>query len=119
MKFTIPTRIAEIVFAIAFAIFGVLHLKYTAGYKAGVPSFMPGDASLWVYITGICFIAAAIAIIINKYKKMACYLLALLLIVFVVTIHLTPAVKEGNYPQLLKDGALAMAAIIIGNTGSK
>jgi len=64
-----------------------------------------------VYVTGICFIAAAIAIIINKYKKMACYFLALLLICIILTIHLTPAIKDGNYPQLLKDGALAMAAI--------
>ena len=64
MKFTIPTRIAEILFAVAFAVFGILHLKYTAGYKGGVPSFMPGDASIWVYITGICFILAAVAIII-------------------------------------------------------
>jgi len=119
MKFSIPTRIAEILFALTFAVFGVLHLKYTAGYKVGVPSFMPGDSSIWVYVTGICFIAAAVAIIINKYKKLACYLLALLLIVFILAIHLMPAIKEGNYPQLLKDGALAMAAIIIGNNTSK
>ena len=119
MKFTIPTRIAEIIFALAFVVFGALHLKYAANYKGGVPSYMPGDASIWVYITGICFIAAAVAIVINKYKKLACYLLALLLIVFILTIHLMPAIKEGIYPQLLKDGALAMAAIIIGNNASK
>ena len=119
MKLTIPTRIAEILFALAFAVFGLLHLKYASGFKAGVPSFMPGDQSIWVYITGIGFLAAAIAIIINKYKKLACYLLAVMLIIFVLTIHLMPAIKDHNYPQLLKDGALAMAAIVIGNNASK
>jgi ABC-type tungstate transport system substrate-binding protein len=41
-------------------------------------------------------------------------LLAAMLLVFVFTLHLQPAM-DGNPGQLLKDAGLAMAAIIIGN----
>jgi len=119
MKLTFPTRFAEILYAVAIAAFGILHLKYAAGYKPAVPSFMPGDAIIWVYITGIGFLLAAVAILINKYKKTACYLLALMLLVFILTIHLMPAINQGKFDQPLKDAGLAMAAIIIGNSSSK
>ena len=79
-----------------------------------VPDIMPGDGRNWIYITGGSLIAAALAILIKKFKKIACYLLAIMLLLFVFTIHLKPAM-EGNPGQLLKDVALAMAAIIIGN----
>ncbi|MGC4100600.1 hypothetical protein [Ferruginibacter sp.] len=115
MKITFPTRFAEIIFALAMAAFGAIHLKYANGYANGVPSFMPGDGKIWVYITGIGFLLAAVAIIINKQKKLACYLLALMLIIFILTIHLMPAINQGKFDQPLKDGALAMAAFIIGN----
>jgi hypothetical protein len=41
-----------------------------------------------------------------------------MLLVFVFTLHLQPAM-DGNLGNLLKDSALAMAAIIIGNISSK
>jgi putative oxidoreductase len=119
MKPTFPTRFAEILYALAIAAFGALHLKYAAGYKAAIPSFMPGDGIIWVYVTGIGFLLAALAIIINKNKKLACYLLALMLVIFILAIHLMPAINQGKFDQPLKDAGLAMAAIIIGNTSSK
>ncbi len=118
MKLIFPTRVAEIFYALIIAFFGVLHLKYGSG-GTGVPTYLPGDPSLWMYITGVGFIAAAITIIINKFKKLGCYLLALMLLVFILTIHLNDILHFKNLYQPLKDGALAMAAIIIGNNSSK
>ena len=114
MKKIIPTRFAEIIFALVIGAFGALHLKYGGGAKGSVPSFIPGDDAMWMYITGAGFALAAIAILINKFKRLACYLLAVMLLVFVFTIHF-PAALKGDYYQLLKDIGLAMAAIIIGN----
>jgi len=118
MKSFIPTRLAEILFALIIGIFGVMHFMNVDIMSSLIPEFMPGDGKIWVYITGAALIGAALAILINKFKTAACYLLALMLLVFVFTIHLQPAM-DGNPGQLLKDTALAMAAIVIGNNRHK
>ena len=118
MKSFFPTRLAEIIYALVMGIFGVLHFMNADTMSGMIPEFMPADGKIWIYITGAAFIAAALAIIINKFKTPACYLLALMLLVFVFTLHLQPAM-DGNPGQLLKDTGLAMAALIIGNKGSK
>ena len=118
MKKIIPTRIAEIIYALAFGTFGMLHFMNADAMGGMVPDFMPAEGKIWIYVTGTALIAAALAIIINKFKTAACYLLAVMLLIFVFTLHLKPAM-DGNMGNLLKDTALAMAAIIIGNNASK
>lgn len=117
MKPIISSRIAGIIYAIAIGTFGVLHFVNAEGMKSGVPDFMPGGI-LWIYITGAAMILAAIAIIINKAVRLACYLLAAMLLIFVFTLHLKLLI-HGNYTNVLKDTAMAMAAIIIGNNATK
>lgn len=118
MKSPLATRLAEILFASAIGFFGVLHFRNVDIMSGMIPDFMPGDGKVWIYITGAGLIAAALAIIINKLRRPACYLLAIMLLIFVFTLHLQPAL-DGNPGSLLKDTALAMAAIIIGNRSSK
>jgi putative oxidoreductase len=118
MKSPLATRLAEIIFALAMGFFGVLHFMNVDAMSGLIPDFMPGDGKLWIYITGAGLMAAALAIIINKFKRPACYLLAVMLLIFVFTLHWKPAM-DGNPGSLLKDTALAMAAIIIGNKSSK
>lgn len=118
MKSIFPTRLAEMLYALIMGFFGVMHFMNADVMSGAVPEFMPGDGKVWIYITGVGLVAAAFAIIINKFKKLACYLLAIMLLIFVFTIHLKPAM-DGNAGQLLKDAALAMAAILIGNRTSK
>jgi putative oxidoreductase len=121
MKSFIPTKVAEIIFALAIGTFGVLHFKNADMMGGAVPRYMPGDGKMWIYVTGAALIAAALAIIVNKFKALACCLLAAMLLVFVFTLHLKPAMNgdPGSLGNLLKDIALAMAAIIIGNNSSK
>ncbi|HQW93208.1 MAG TPA: hypothetical protein PKY28_08925 [Ferruginibacter sp.] len=114
MKKIFPTRFAEILFAFIMGFFGVMHFMNADIMSGMIPEYLPGDGKVWIYITGAALIAAALAILINKFKTVACYLLAAMLLVFVFTIHLQPAM-DGNPGQLLKDAGLAMAAIIIGN----
>lgn len=113
MKPFIPSKAAEFIFAIVFIYFGYLHFKSADMMAGGVPSFFPGDGKIYIYLTGAGFILAAIAIIIDKYKTLACYLLAAVLLLFVFTIHIQ---SFGSNPSgMLKDIAMAMAAILIGN----
>lgn len=120
MKSPLAARLAEIIFAFAIGFFGVLHFSNADDMSSLVPEFIPGDGKMWINITGVGLMAAALAIIINIFKTPACYLLAIMLLVFVFTLHLQPAL-DGNPGSLLKDTALAMAAIITGNrtSGSK
>lgn len=79
-----------------------------------VPDYIPGGI-VWVYISGVGMIAAGVAIVLNnKLTHLACYLLAGVLLLFVIMLHLKPAI-DGNPGNLLKDTAIAMGAIIIGN----
>ena len=114
MKSFFPTRLAEFIFALVIGFFGVMHFMNADVMSSMIPDFMPGDGKVWVYIIGAGLIAAALAIMINKFKTLACYLLAAMLLIFVFSIHLKEAMN-GNPGQLLKDTALAMAAIMIGN----
>lgn len=118
MKSFIPTRIAELLYALIIAFFGVAHFMNTEAMSGMIPTFMPADPTIWVYITGAALIAAALAIIINKFKTLACYLLAVMLIIIALTVHMDAA-QAGNPGQVLKDCAMAMAAIMIGNNTSK
>ena len=118
MKLHFPTRLAEILYGLIMGYFGVLHFMNADIMSGLIPDYMPGDGKIWIYITGASLLAAALAILINKFKTVACYLMAIMLLIFVFTLHLKPAM-DGNPGQLLKDAALAMAAIIIGNRKKK
>ena len=116
MKPIIPSKFAEIIFALVFAYFGYLHFKNVDMMAGGVPDFLPGEGKIWIYVTGSAMILAAIAILTGIQKTLACYLLAAMLLIFVFTIHIKSF--ETNPSGTLKDTALAMGAIIIGNRGS-
>jgi putative oxidoreductase len=113
MKAFIPSKLAEVIFALIIAYFGYLHFKNADTMGGGVPSFIPGPGSLWIYITGTCLVLSAVAILTDIKKTLACYLLAALLLVFVFTIHIHHF--NSNPSQALKDTAMAMCALIIGN----
>ena len=112
----LTTTVARYLYAIPFGIFGVLHFLGGSDMAGMVP--IPGGV-IWVYIVGLCLIAACVSIIIEKYTKLACLLLALLLIIFVLSIHLPGVISDpenaGAMSGLLKDAALAGGALILAN----
>ena len=121
MKNLIPTRVPVIIIALIFLFFGINHFMNADKMTGYVPSMFPSP-KVFVYISGISLILAAIAFIINRFAKIAGYLLALLLLIMVFTIHvpgMMHAADEGSkmmfMTNALKDTGLAMAAIIIAN----
>lgn len=107
-------NIGRIMFAVPFAIFGMMHFM-AAGDMAGmVPAWVPGGV-FWVYVTGLALAAAAVSLITKKHIYLASLLLAVLLIVFVLTVHL-PSMMGGNQmamPSIMKDMSLAGGALLI------
>lgn len=121
MTHPIASRIAVIILAIVMIVFGVYHFLAPQTLMGYVPEFFPGGI-IWVYFAGAAFILAATAFITHKQVRLAGYLLALLLMVFVLTIHLpnymnagSADMKQSEFVNILKDTALAAFALYIGS----
>ncbi len=113
------SRIAVTILGIVMIVFGLYHFVRPQNLLVYVPEFIPGGL-LWVYVVGAAFILAGVAFITHKQVKLAGYLLALLLAIFVISIHLPNYLNAGDsdmkqvaFVSLLKDTALAAFAMYI------
>jgi uncharacterized membrane protein len=116
------STIGRILFALPFGIFGLNHFLMVDFFTGMLTSFIPGTG-FTVLLTGIFLIAASISIMIKKYVRLACYLLAAMLFIFIVSIHLPglfdPATAKTSMMQLLKDTSLMGGALLIASTAEK
>ena len=113
------SRAAVYLLSIVMIVFGVYHFMQPKMMLIYVPDFMPGGI-IWVYFTGAAFIVASIAFLTNKLVILAGYLLAALLLMFVLTIHLPNYLDSGDkemqqqaFVNLLKDTAIMAFALFI------
>jgi len=120
------TTIGRIIFALPFGILGLNHFLMTSYYLGMISTFIPGGGYT-IIITGIALIAASVSIIAKKYIQLSCLLLALLLLIFIITIHI-PALFDPTEVtilsmhtkfstlaliELLKDASLMGGALMI------
>lgn len=116
-------KLGKMIFAVTLLVFGLNHFMNAEMMTGLVPSFIPGGA-FWVYLTGLGLVAAGVAILMNKMVRLAALLTALMLVIFVLTIHL-PGVMGGgdammmSMSALLKDTAMACGALMIAGMASK
>jgi uncharacterized membrane protein YphA (DoxX/SURF4 family) len=114
------TTFGKWLFIIPFAVFGFLHfgpIEFSLPY---VPSWLPLPA-FWVYFVGVCLFAFAIAASLGKFDKLASLLLAILMLVFVLTIHIPKAIS-GDFVGVIgatRDICMAGASIIYGAVMAK
>jgi uncharacterized membrane protein len=115
----IISRIAIFLLSFVMIFFGIQHFLHPQNMVTRVPDFLPGGIA-WVYIVGIAFILAAISFMTNILVRVAAYLLALMLLIFVFTIHIPQYfdTADKDYRQItliniLKDTALAAFALYI------
>jgi len=110
------STLGRILFALPFGILGLNHFFMYNYYVGMVSSFIPGGG-FTVIITGVALIAACVAIILRKFIQIACLLLALLLLIFICTIHIPGLFEPVNANmamiELLKDTALMGGAVMI------
>jgi uncharacterized membrane protein len=124
MNNTTISRVGINLNALVIGFFGINHFISHTSLAGMVPSFLPGRL-VWVYITGIALILAAISFLINKKTRLAGLLLAILLILIVITVHL-PAIihaQDESYMRLpmlnlIKDTGLAAGALMIAGRGN-
>ena len=108
-------KLGRIIFALPFAVFGILHFMNASAMAGMVP--LPGGV-FWVYLTGAAHLAAAISILTGKYARLACLLLGVMLLIFALSIHLPNLLggDQQSMTNLLKDLALAGGAWAIADT---
>ena len=113
------SRISVTILGVVMIIFGLYHFLRPSTLLVYVPAFIPGGI-VWVYIVGLAFILAGAAFIAHKQVKLAGYLLALLLFIFVLSVHFPNYLNAGDndmkqmaFVNLLKDTALAAFAMYI------
>jgi putative oxidoreductase len=105
-------------FIIPFAAFGAMHLKNAADMSPLVPTFLPGGV-FWIYLTGLAQLAFAASVIIGKFDKLAALLCALMLFIFVATLHF-PSLSHLEMSKLamnnlLKDIGLMGGSLMYAN----
>ena len=110
------TTIGRILFAIPFALFGINHFLMMDYYLGMLTSFIPLGAYT-IILTGIMLIVASISIITKKFIKFSTIILAILLFVFIVTIHIPHLLNGGEKTitliALLKDISLMGGSLMI------
>jgi uncharacterized membrane protein len=119
------SRVAIIILSIVMIVFGIYHWTNPKDLVGYVPPYLPGV--LMVKLVGVAFILAAISFLSNKLVKIAAYMLALLLLIFVSLVHLNIYMNAGAEEtkvaaliNILKDTALAAFALhIAGSASSK
>ena len=110
------TTVGRILFALPFAIFGINHFLMMDYYLGMLTSFIPQTAWIMV-LTGVILIAASISIITKKLVQLSTILLAILLFIFIITIHIPHLIngidKASSLIALLKDISLMGGSLMI------
>ncbi|MBO0930442.1 DoxX family membrane protein [Fibrella aquatilis] len=100
-------------FALTFIMGGLLHITGPTFTVQQVPTFFPAPL-FWVYLTGIGQLCFAVSILIERFDKLAALLLALMMIVFIATMHVPKAVA-GDFMGVIsamRDMGYAGAALL-------
>jgi uncharacterized membrane protein YphA (DoxX/SURF4 family) len=112
--------LGRILFALPFGIIGLHHFFVIDFYMGLLTSFIPGGG-FTIVLTGALLVAACISIIANRYVKLSCFLLAGMLLLFILTIHIPNLFDVAEnarfaFMQMIKDTALMGGALIIAAT---
>jgi len=81
------SRVAVVLFAIVIAFFGLYHFIDPENLVTFVPGYLPSGHAI-VYAVGTVLMLTSLSILLHRGVKMACYVLALLLATFALTVHL-------------------------------
>jgi uncharacterized membrane protein len=78
---------ARVAFGLCAVVFGISHFVYADFTAAMVPGWIPGKL-FWAYATGLCHLAAGVAILAGRLARLAATLLAAMAGGFVLLLHL-------------------------------
>ena len=94
-QYHIISRLAIYLLSIVLILFGVFHFLNPHDLIVYVPSYLIGGI-MWAYIVGAAFILVGISFLTNQYVKFTGYLLAAMLVIFILTIHVPNFINAGD-----------------------
>jgi len=110
------STIGRILFALPFAAFGINHFIMMDYYLGTLTSFIPRSPYVMM-LTGVLLIAVSISIITKNLIRLSTILLAILLFIFIISIHIPHLVggidTEIALIALLKDTSLMGGSLMI------
>jgi len=118
-RYHVVSKIAIYILSIVLICYGIYSFKYPRDLIVYVPPFLPGGIK-WAYVVGGAFILVGISFLTNQYVKVTSYVLFILLVLFILTIHLPNYMNTGDREMsrvalvnMLKDTAIAAFALHI------
>ena len=115
----IISRIAIYLLSIVLILFGIFHFIYPRDLLVYVPLSLVGGIK-WAYVVGGAFILVGLSFLTNQFVKITSYLLVLMLIIFILTIHVPNYMQAGDRDMrqlalinILKDTAIMGFALHI------
>ncbi len=76
------TRLCQLVFGVCVLIWGGAHFVYMNMTAPLVPKWLPPSQVFWGYVTGVCFIAAGLAVLTGVKARLAATLLTVMIACF-------------------------------------
>ena len=115
----IISRIAIYLLSLVLILFGIFHFIYPRDLLVYVPLSLVGGIK-WAYVVGGAFILVGLSFLTNQFVKITSYLLVLMLIIFILTIHVPNYMQAGDRDMrqlalinILKDTAIMGFALHI------
>ena len=115
----IISRIAIYMLSVVLIIFGIFHFLYPRDLMVYVPLSLVGGI-VWAYVVGVAFIIVGLSFLTNQFVKFTSYLLVIMLIIFILTIHVPNFMNSGDKEMrqlalisILKDTAIVGFALHI------
>ncbi len=105
------TRIGRMAFGVCSVIWGGAHFMYMNMTAPLVPKWLPPGQVFWGYLTGVCFIAAGLAILTGIKARLAAILLTVMIAVFGVLANGRMLVADPSSHFNWTESALNLALI--------
>ena len=103
------TRAGQVAFAVCALVFGGAHFVYMNLTAPLVPKWLPPSQVFWGYATGLCFIAAGIAMLTGMRARLAAILLTAMLASFAVLVHAPTLVASPSSLDNWTEAAINLA----------
>ena len=94
-RYHIISRIAIYLLSVVLIAFGVFHFYYPRDLLVYVPLSLVGGIK-WAYIVGGAFVLVGVSFLTNQYVKFTSYLLVVMLLIFILTIHVPNYQNAGD-----------------------
>jgi len=115
----IISRLAIYLLSVVLIAFGIFHFLYPRDLLVYVPLSLVGGIK-WAYVVGGAFILVGLSFLTNQFVKVTSYILVVMLIIFILTIHVPNYNHAGDKEMrqlalinILKDSAIMGFALHI------